>query len=455
MPILTISCIPARLHKIIIGRGRYGAVRALFWCLCAIAGIVLGGAERSAAGLINAADVDFSLFINDRFHFLNHFFDSGKRDFAFDKDLHVLYLNPSLSFSPGPHVRCFLEAEGQFTFDFKQDDADSDIDLRNAYIQAALPSLHWINFSAGQQSLSTMEGLVYDDESPTLRIKADLERGFMWPFKIDALVTKIKDSSPYAFIELKYCFSLLESLRVSYGWFRDSDDGVARVFNYLAQDNLYASRGRVQWMGFSATKFAGNALFKFNFIYEKGSARLREKGAGTASVTTRGYLADISCEYSLTPQLSLALFFYLASGDNNPQKGTFKSFISIDPYIDKTNIFFNGGIDSQFSSDNVGLGGVQTAGVMTPGITVDYRIGDNMSLKYVFAYLFTHRRAAGEGTTYGWESDITGYYTITRNIQIFAEVNALKPGNYFKKLTGYRDHMSSEILIGINYLFNN
>jgi hypothetical protein len=277
----------------------------------------------------------------------------------------------------------------------------------------------------------------------------------MWPFKIDALITEIKDNSPYAYTELKYCFSLLESLSISYGWFRDSDDGVARIFNYLARQNLYASRGRVQWLGVAGEKFVGNALVKARFIYEKGSTRLREPGAGTASVTTRGYLADVTCEYSLSKRLSAGLFFYLASGDRRPQEGTLKSFLAIDPYIGKTNIFFNGGIDSQFSSDNVGLGGILTAGVMAPGLTFDCRIGEKLLLQYVFAYLFTHDRASGEGTSYGWESDITAYYTIHRNLQLFTEINVLNPGSYLKRLSGYRDHLASEILFGVNYLFSN
>lgn len=425
----------------------------LFICIAACT-ICCGLFRQALAGSL-FDDSDFSLFINDRIHVLRHFFDSGKEDFSHDRTLHVLYLNPSLSLCPAPHIRMVMEVEGQFTFDFKKDDDDSDIDLRNAYLQVAVPRWPWLNVSLGQQALTAMDGLVYDDESPCARIKADLERGFSLPVKVDAFVTEIGDRSPYINIDLKYCYSLLESVRLLYGWFRDYENGVAKIFNYLERQRLYTSRGRVQWIGASASTFIGSTLVKTTGIFEHGSTRLKKRHSGTNTITTRGYAVDIQAEYSFGPKLSGALFFYLASGDSNPQTGTLKSFLSIDPYIDKTNIYFNGGIDSLYSSDNVGLGGVQPSGIIAPGISMDGKIRDTIFLKFVLARLLTHRHAAGEGRDYGWEGDMTGYYMIAHNLQLFAEVNLLKPGSYFRRLTENRDRIVSEFLFGINYLFNN
>lgn len=399
--------------------------------------------------------VDFTLFVNDRFHLLDHFYDSGKKTFDWEKNLHVLYLNPSLTAPLGSGVLAVLEAEGQFTYDFDRHDFDDDVDLRNAYIQTLLPGVKWMSVSVGQQALRTMDGLIYDDESPTFRMKADLERGFSWPLKLDALITEVKHTNPYVHADLKYCFSLLESISLSYGWFRDTDDGVARIFNSLEEERVYTSRSRMQWYGFSAQKFIGNALVKTTFIYERGGVHLRTKSMGSHSMDMRGYLADVTCEYSLTDRLSTTLFLLFASGDKNPTGGAFRSFVAIDPYVDKTNIFFNGGIDSQFSSDNVGLNGVQTSGVMTPGLSLDYRMHENIYFKSVFAYLFTHHGIRGEGRVYGWEADFTSYYNLKKNIQLFTEINIFDPGNYFKRITSYNDHVATEILIGINYFFNN
>jgi len=409
----------------------------------------------SAIAGITVQDIEFSLFVNDRVHVLNCFYDSSEQNFSYDRTLHVLYLNPALNLSPAPHLRLFLEAEGQFTFDFTKDDDDSDIDLRNAYIQAALPALPWVNLSLGQQSLSTMDGLVYDDESPCARLNVDFERGFSFPVKIDALVTEIEDRSPYWNVELKYCYSLLHSIRLWYGYFRDYENSVARIFNYLDQQRRFTSRSKVHWTGLSLNTFIGNALVKTTAVIEQGRARLRKKGESTQTITIRGYALDITGEYSVHPVCSLGLFFYLASGDSNPQQGVLKSFLAIDPYIDKTNIYFNGGIDSQFSSDNVGLGGAQPAGVIAPGIFFNFRIRDTVFIKYVLAHLLTHRHSQGQGRTYGWESDITGYYMITKNIQLFSEINVLTPGSYFKRLTESRERVASEIIFGINYLFSN
>ena len=418
---------------------------------CTISGRIL---QQAQAGTI-FEDLEFSLFINDRIHVLGHFFDSAKENFSHDRTFHVLYLNPSLSLSPVPHIRIVMEVEGQFTFDFKKDDDESDIDLRSAYLQLAAPRWPWLNLSLGQQAITTMDGLVYDDESPCVRIKGDLERGFSLPVKVDVLFTEIKDRSPYINIELKYCYSLLESVRLLYGWFRDYENGVAKIFNYLERQRIHTSRGRVQWIGASTSTFVGSALVKTTGIFEYGSTRLKKLHSGTNTFTTRGYAVDIQAEYSFSPKLSGGIFFYLASGDSNPRRGTLKSFLSIDPYIDKTNIYFNGGIDSLYSSDNVGLGGIQPSGILAPGIFMEGKISDTIFLKLVLARLLTHRHADGEGRDYGWEGDVTGYYMIGKNLQLFTEVNLLKPGSYFRRLTERRDRIANEFLFGINYLFNN
>ncbi|MEI6127094.1 MAG: hypothetical protein WCQ99_11140 [Pseudomonadota bacterium] len=386
---------------------------------------------------------------------MNNFFDSGNKSFDQNRDLHVVYVNPALTVSLGPRMQGIFEVEGQFIYDMDRHDFNDDVDLRNAYLRAALPGLNWINFSMGQQALSTMGGLIYDDESPALRMKADLERGFDLPLKFDALITEVKYNSPYLNVDLRYCFSFLESVSFSYGWFRDTDDGVARIFNYLNEEKKYKSSGKIQWFGLSTKKFAGDVFLKSTFIYERGTTRLRQKQAGKDELQMRGYLFDITGEYSLNKKLSLGLFFYLASGDKRPARGALTSFVAIDPYVDKTNIFFNGGMGRDFSSDNVGLAGIHPSGVITPGVSLDYRVRENIFFKAVFAYLFTQKSSRGAGHTYGWEADFMGSYNLSKNFQLFSEVNFFNPGKYFKKLTGYRDNRASEITIGVNYLFNN
>ncbi|MCX8043839.1 MAG: hypothetical protein N3B18_06920 [Desulfobacterota bacterium] len=425
-------------------------IRSLAGCITLVLMVQIPQAD---AGM-SAADIDFSLFVNDRIHLLNNFYTSGRQDFSYTRNLHVLYVNPAVRFSLSPRIRIVFETEGQFTFDFNRDEHDSDIDLRNAYIQTALPNASWLMLTFGQQSLRTMDGIVYDDESPTIRINADFERGFSLPVKLDALVTEIKDRSPYVNIDIKYCYSLLESVRLLYGWFRDYESGVARIFNALERQHLYTSRGNIRWIGLSATTFVGNMLVKTTGIFEHGSTRLKKEDGGVTSLNTRGYALDISAAYIIKPELSLTFFFYLASGDSNPHSGTLKSFLSIDPYIDKTNIYFNGGIDSRYSSDNVGLGGIQPAGIIAPGVSVDVKACESLYFKYILARLLTHRHTAGDGRDYGWETDMTGYYMIRSNIQLFAELNMLRPGSYFKRLTENRERVITEFLFGINFLFN-
>ena len=168
-----------------------------------------------------------------------------------------------------------------------------------------------------------------------------------------------------------------------------------------------------------------------------------------------GYLLDLNFDYSLNDRCILTAFFFMASGDNSPQNGTLHTFFSINPFIDKTNIFFNGGIDSQFSSDNVGLGGRQIAGVITPGLNLAIRLNSRIEIKLTGAYLFTQRTPAAQGRVYGWETDCMAYYSLRDNMQFFAEANFFNPGAYFRHQTGRQTNLSTEFLFGVSYLFGN
>jgi hypothetical protein len=413
---------------------------------------------RQGFAQMPAADiVSYSLFINDRFDFMNDFYDSGRRSFEQDRSLHVLYVAPAATVQIGSYLQGVFEAEGQFTYEMNDSDTDQDIDLRNAYLKANIPGARWSTLAVGQQALSTAGGLIYDDESPTLRLRADLEKGFDLPLKLDTLVTRVDQNCPYVHAELRYCFSLLESGSIMYGHYRDNHNGLADIYNAVDYSGLYSGTSRTQWFGLSLRKFFGDVLMRTTALYETGSARLHGKTllAEGRSMRTRGYLLDVNFDYVLTDRCTLTAFFFLASGDGSPGKGAFTSFLAINPYIDKTNIFFNGGIDSEYSTDHVGIGGMQLAGVATPGVSLDIRVNDRINVKLIGAYLFTQRGPKELGRVYGWETDCMGYYSINDNFQFFTEINLFSPGNYFTRLTDFRTHMSTEFMFGISYLFGN
>ncbi len=429
------------------------AIKFLFSCFSLF--IILTAQTAWGEGILSGDDIDFELFVNDRFQFFNDFFNTGENKFDLDRNLHILYVKPYLNVLLAPYVRGVLELESELIVDLDRRDIDDDFDVRNAYIQTVLPGWEWITFSAGQQSFSTVNGLIYYDEAPAFRMQADVERGFEWPVKFQLIAAEIENDSPYIHADLKYNFSFLESVTFYFGWFRDTKSGVARIFNYLEGAKLYKSRGTVQWYGLSLKKFFGNAFLRATFIYERGNFSLRKKRTGTSRMQMRGYLLDLNLDYNFTDNFSASLFLYVSSGDDKPKKGTFRSFLSIDPYVDKTNIFFNGGIDGQYSSDNVGLNGIQVPGVITPGLTFDWRAGQNTFLKFIFAYLLTHTGTGGNGHVYGWEADFMGFYNLSDNLQLFVEYNLFDPGDYFKNLTSRRDHVSTEIMVGLNFFFNN
>jgi hypothetical protein len=413
-------------------------------------------AGRAWSGtILSRDDVDFRLIVNDRFHTFNKFYDTGSNDFSSTGNYHITYVNPYLSARLGPNMRAVLELETDFILDLDSRHLSEDTEVRNAYLQCMLPHLNWASFSIGRQALRTVDGLLYDYDAPAFKVYADIERRFDVPLKAQLFIAEVSDNSPYFHSQLIYNFSFLESITFAYDWLRENNDGMARIVNRLdsEQEFDFNSSGTIQWYSCSVEKFFSKVLLKTTAIYEKGYARLRANGQKGKKLNTEGYLVYATADYSLTKKLLGTLFCYLSSGDRDPLKGTFTTFLAIDPYIDVTNIFFNGGFDRQFSSRSLGLNGVQLNGVIAPGVTLHYRPVRRLSLKGIHAYLMTHKGAGVMGNTYGWETDFMGSYDINEHWQLIAEINIFTPGHYFKELTDGADHVSSEILAGITYIF--
>ncbi len=400
-------------------------------------------------------DFDFRLLVNDRFHTFNNFYTYGRNAFNSTGNYHITYVNPYLSARLGPNMRAVLELETDFILDLDNRHFSEDTEVRNAYVQCMLPSVTWASFSLGRQALRTVDGLLYDYNAPAFKVYADLERGFDAPLKTQLFIAKVNDRSPYIHSQLTYNFSFLESITLSYDWLRENNDSMARIFNRLDSDRQFdfASDGTIQWYSCSVEKFVSKVLLKATAIYEQGYAHLRQKGLPARKLNTEAYLVYLTGDYSFSKKLLGSFFCYVSSGDRDPLKGTFTTFLAIDPYTDITNVFFNGGFDRQFSSSNLGLNGAQLNGVVAPGVTLYYRPVRRLSLKGVYAYLMTHKGAGVMGNTYGWETDFMGAYDINEHWQLIGEANIFSPGRYFKELTSGADHISTEIIVGITYIF--
>jgi hypothetical protein len=417
--------------------------------------LVLACAGPPAYGspLVRAEDIELDIFVNTRYHGMRHFYDGGRETFGYTTNLQILYVNSALKVHFRPFVRGALEVEQQWWVDIDRDDTDDKRVIRNAYLQAELPGYAWLSLLAGRQYLSVAQGMLYDDPSPVVRLDADIEYGFGWPVQAQAFITQVSSGSPYVHAQLKYSFSFLGSFTLLYGRFRDTDDGIAQIFNALERDYAYRSRGSVQWAGGMLRMFAGDFFIRATALYQTGSATLRHRDRQPRHLRLRGYLLDLNADYSLGRELTASAFFFMASGDSSPAGRTLRTFVAIAPYIDKTNIYFNGGIDSRFSTDTAGLAGIQVEGVMAPGLSLEWRPGQRAWVKWIGAWLLAGAGTNGRGGAYGWETDIMGLYAIGDRLQVFAEFNLFKPGSYYRSLASGREHVVTEVVLGLNYLF--
>ncbi len=98
------------------------------WFFCFLFGFTLAAQTVWGAGLLSGDDIDFELFVNDRFHFFNGFFDSGRKEFNQDRNFHIFYINSSIYSLLGPRIQGVLEVEAELTYDLDSNDFDDDWD---------------------------------------------------------------------------------------------------------------------------------------------------------------------------------------------------------------------------------------------------------------------------------------------------------------------------------------
>ncbi|HUU02517.1 MAG TPA: hypothetical protein VM425_13830 [Myxococcota bacterium] len=355
------------------------------------------------------------------------------------------------------------------------DEAERTGFLREAYLSSSVGRDGWFTVKAGKMLVSTGNGFIMDNYALGAAVGADLDLGFEVPFKlsVDALLpngdfTSDGKKSPFVFFEAAYLMSFFEEIGVFFAWYEDNDDSIGDIMRSVIGEAILngqlsggldqaladavmgadiQTHGDLFWIGLRANKIFSRASLSLTAIIEFGKfdytidlppfAQLPDKITGRPSCL--GGMADLSFYYDLTDGLTLGGFFLFLSGEtftkNEIRRGAlnkYNSFISVYPYITRTNLFFSGGMNQNFSARGFSASGINGRGVLAPGLTLGWDIIEDLNVRLVGAALFSHgAHLTSESHFYGIEADLNAEWRVTSFLSVLLEADYLHTGPFF------------------------
>lgn len=376
------------------------------------------------------------------------YLDRLEGQFSLDRTYNLLTLSPLVNLSLSDQISIFLSGDLEWTYEPDGDDYGLDENRLNGIWTAANLTIGDRPFQLrlGVQAVKFGTSLITVDEVPAARMTAAAGR-----WSLDLQAAQILEKSPMAGVNLAYEPGLFEQVNLFGAWFRDDEDVFARSLPDIFQLLEPTSSGELWYLGSAVQLFLGKVLLSATAVYEQGDVRFEHR-LGETKRDIQAFLADVGLEGNVSDTISLGLFFFTASGDDDTSDKTLKSFISPLPYNTRAAIFFDPEWLDRYIDDELMYGGATFHGVLAPGATITLAPWENFLMTATLATFYPYESAQGERDWYGWEADLDASYTLRDNIELYLEAARFEHGNYFKDSQGNVPEPALLFAIGARFL---
>ena len=120
------------------------------------------------------------------------------------------------------------------------------------------------------------------------------------------------------------------------------------------------------------------------------------------------------------------------SGGNTSYR--YGGFLSVVPYLESTNIFFNGGLANGFSARQVSLPGLAGRGVMATGFSAGGTVWRQLTFMGGPSVLSAmHQSPVGTGKLYGVEINQSWTVNVRADLSLSLQFDVLRTGNFFEE----------------------
>ncbi|MFZ5876549.1 MAG: hypothetical protein ACOYXU_09085 [Nitrospirota bacterium] len=321
--------------------------------------------------------------------------------------------------------------------------------IDEAWIKASHGSA-WLK--AGKQRLIIGRGLVLDSYQPavagSVTVAHDAPGVSLKAFgaSLDEDGVLREDLNPYAGGRVDIAFPTAGrlSLSVSRLWDRNALIPTLLPINIqlALNDELFRADDGVltYWVIDGATE-GGRWSVGGLFVLQTGTltgvlAPSAPLPARDESITLSGKATQLVATYDVTDEFTLRAMGLYTSGDGRGPVDVvldqrYEAFVGLFPFIDATNLFFNGGIDAAFASGTPTASGVLGRGVLA-GVLTGVATFDRTTLRVAAADLWSEFSAtADSGRHYGVEFDTEWAYRITDAFTARLEGDVLFPGSFY------------------------
>lgn len=335
-----------------------------------------------------------------------------------------------------------------------ENDRVDDAFFQQGYFESTFLDSKGIAFRVGQQHLVVCEGYVLDDFLLAGQVGADLNRLLGVPWSLYASLAQIQGSSLYLQLRTVHPFGEYEKFSLSAGWLHDTEGFVGELLEEVFSrdprsryvDLSLRSEADLGWIAASLNRNLSSFSLSGTGIVGIGRIELSARSSGPLvsrtsrfSVPALGYLLDLLISRDLTERATLGAFFLMASGDDGPldalqNEDTLNVFLSITPFITRTNIFFSGGISENLSTRRFNIAGNTARGFLAPGMQASYSFTDDLRVEGKAAYLLSHASPpeAASGRDYGWEIDLMAFWEMGKHVRVSLEADDFHPGGFFE-----------------------
>lgn len=334
----------------------------------------------------------------------------------------------------------------------------------------------WLYIKIGQMLLETGNGDIISSYQTAINTRFELDNFLDLPLNISLTFSPV---DAYSSIppstktllyqsELSCTLDFVDEIKLNFLHLDSKDPWIIPAvynqidfFNYLiysvtGETLQIDSSGYLNWIGGSWTKgfaglITGGALF-----FEFGKARYHVSETEREwLINSTGFLFDGDLRYRPDMPIELLVFVFISSGDTpvseNGNKINYHSFISILPLITRTNIFFNGGINSTYASGTFYSSGVYGLGVIAPGAGFSIDFTNRFTMDFASAGLWAYKKPPEsiefklgfrDSSTmgriefhperyYGTEFDFTLSYEIFEYLNATLEMDFFLPGDFY------------------------
>lgn len=355
-----------------------------------------------------------------------------------------------------------------------ENDRSEDYFFQQGYFESSFLDESGVAFKVGQQHLVVGDSYILDDFLLAGQVGLDLNRILGLPWSLYGTLAHIRGSALYYQIKAVCPINPFERFSVSVGWLHDTEGFLAELIEDIASrypraftwSPIYRLRSDADifWLVLSGNKHLRFVSLSATCILEGGQLNIRATDPAGKTVRfetpSLGFLLDLQAEKNLTDRLSLEIFWLMASGEGDPGDALrtgkfFNSFLSIVPYITRTNIFFNGGISENLSHREFNLAGHTARGFCVPGVGITYFFTENLWLEAKAAYLFSIVSPPdySSGSVYGWEADLMGFWNWGEHVGLSVEADVFFPGSFFRRPSSPEPEPAYRIMTGIDLFF--